>query len=168
MPAKIQVNWDYEALGKGLAALFSTYSDTLPYQHRFNDELVKSHLLFLGFLKREDSINKFLDYNLERMSFILDRIKGLIEKEGKEKALFSLFEGTTYQLYEGIKVEEGKRAFTCPYEPIIEISKPSGGLGFDRQFVCDNWCIPKWESFSKRIGVALEYQPGTTCRVILK
>lgn len=39
MPANIQVNWDYEALGKGVAALFSTYSDTMPYQHRFNDEL---------------------------------------------------------------------------------------------------------------------------------
>jgi hypothetical protein len=168
MPAKIQVNWDYEALGKGLAALFSTYSDTLPYQHRFNDELSKSHLLFLGFLKREELINKFLDYNLERMSFILDRIKGLVEKEGREKALFSLFEGTTYQLYEGIKVEEGKRSFACPYEPIIEISRPSGGVGFDRQFVCDNWCIPKWKSFSDRIGVTLEYQPGTICRVSLK
>jgi len=168
MPAKIQVNWDYEALGKGLAALFSTYSDTLPYQHRFNDELSKSHLLFLGFLKREGLINKFLDYNLERMSFILDRIKGLVVKEGNEKALFSLFEGTTYQLYEGIKVEEGKRSFTCPYEPIIEISRPSGGVGFDRQFVCDNWCIPKWKSFSDRIGVTLEYQPGTICRVSLK
>jgi hypothetical protein len=168
MPAKIQVNWDYEALRKGLAALFSTYSDMLPYQHRFNDELVKSHLLFLSFLKREGLINKFLDYNQERMSFILDRIRGMVEKEGKEKALFSLFEGTNYQFYEGIKVEEGKRSFTCPYEPIIDISMPSGGFGFDRQFVCDNWCIPKWESFSDRIGVTLEYQPGTICRVNLK
>ena len=167
MPAKIQVNWDYEALGKGLAALFSTYSDTLPYQHRFNDELVKNHLLFLGFLKREGLVNKFLAYNLERMSFILDRIKDLVGKEGKEKALFSLFEGTNYQLYEAINVEEGRRSFACPYEPIIEMSKRSGGFGFDRQFVCDNWCIPKWEGFSNNIGVQLEYQPGTTCRVVL-
>jgi hypothetical protein len=168
MPAKIQINWDYEALGKGLAALFSTYSDSIPYQHKYNDELAKSHLLFLGFLKKEGLLSKFLDYNHERMSFLLDRIKGAVEKEGKEKTLFLLFEGTTYQLYEGIKVEEGKRSFTCPYEQIIEISRPSGGFGFDRQFVCDNWCIPKWEHYSKKIGVALEYQPGTTCQVILK
>ncbi len=168
MPTNIQVNWDYEALGKGVAALFSTYTDTMPYQHRFNDELVKSHLLFLGFLKKEGLINKFLDYNLERMSFILDRIKGLVEKEGKEKALFSLFEGTNYQLYEDIKVENGKRSFMCPYEQIILLSSRSGGFGFDRPFVCENWCIPKWKQFSSKIGVALDYQPGTTCRVILK
>ena len=129
-------------LGDALKSLYMTYDATYPYDHKFNETLVKDQLRNLQF-SGEMSINaEQIDHYIMTNKPILKRIKALVEKEGSEKALASLFddEPCSYQLFEHINIKVGERSFPCPYKSNLEHGKKwLKTFSIEWSDVCNKW-----------------------------
>jgi hypothetical protein len=157
-------------LDDALKSLFMTYDSTRPYPHKFNETITKAQLEALECYILKGVEKEYVEHSITTMSPILKRIKQLVEKEGAEKGLVSMFEGTTcsYQLFERINVKPGERSFPCPYKGKLEDCKKwLGTFTINWEDVCNKWCIPTWSGFSKEIGININIQPGEECRVTL-
>jgi len=157
-------------LDDALKSLFMTYDSTRPYPHKFNETITKAQLEALECYILKGVEKEYVEHYITTMSPILKRIKQLVEKEGAEKGLVSMFEGTTcsYQLFERINVKPGERSFPCPYKGKLEDCKKwLGTFTINWEDVCNKWCIPTWSGFSKEIGININIQPGEECRVTL-
>jgi len=157
-------------LDDALKSLFMTYDSTRPYPHKFNETITKAQLEALECYILKGVEKEYVEHYITTMSPILKRIKQLVEKEGAEKGLVSMFEGTTcsYQLFERINVKPGERSFPCPYKGKLEDCKKwLGTFTINWEDVCNKWCIPTWSGFAKEIGININIQPGEECRVTL-
>ena len=79
-------------LADALKAMYMTYDATYPYDHKFNESLVKDQLRSLEFSVTKGINDKQIDHYIMTNEPILKRIKELVEKEGSEKARVELFD----------------------------------------------------------------------------
>jgi hypothetical protein len=158
-------------LQDALKSLYVTYDSTSPYPHKFNDVISKGQLECLEFIVSKGLDKEYAAHYVATMTPILLRVKQMVEKEGPDKALQGMFEGTTcsYQLMERIDVKQGERSFPCPYKQALENCKKwlPNRFVLEWKDVCSKLCIPTWTGFAKVIGVNIAVQPGETCIVKL-
>jgi hypothetical protein len=158
-------------LQDALKSLYMTYDSTSPYPHKFNDVISKGQLEFLELIVSKGLEKKYVEHNITTMKPILMRVRKMVEKEGPDKALYGMFEGTTcsYQLMERIDVKQGERSFPCPYKAALERCKKWLPNRFFMKWedVCNKWCIPSWQGFASVIGVKITIQTGEKCIVKL-
>jgi hypothetical protein len=158
-------------LQPALKSLYMTYDSTAPYPHKFNDVISKGQLECLELIVSKGLEKKYVEHYVTTMKPILMRVKQRVKKEGPDKALHGMFEGTTcaYQLMERIDVKEGERSFPCPYGPALERCKKWLPERFFMEWkdVCNKWCIPVWQGFANVIGVKIAIKTGETCVVKL-
>jgi len=130
--------------------LFQTYTDVIPYPHKFNDALIKAHLTGLDFAVK---------HNLWKE-----------KAEHPNKGLWGMYEANScnYQLFEKIEIKDGERSFPCPYKEILEVSETLGTFTITWEDVHEKWCKPLWNAFAKKIGIEIEVIPGETCCVKIK
>jgi len=158
-------------LADALKSMYMTYDATYPYDHKFNESLVKDQLRNLEFSITKGINDKQLDHYIMTIEPILKRIKELVEKEGPEKALVELFddEPCSYQLFENITVAEGERSFPCPYKSNLEHCKKwLKTFTIEWSDVCNKWCIPIWKRSADIIGIEIDVKTGETCSVRLQ
>ena len=157
-------------LGDAIKSFYMTYNCTTPYPHKFNEVLTKTQLRSLQFNIDKGIEKDYVQHYITTMVPILQRIKTMIEKEGPEKGLYGMFEGTTcsYQLFERINVTPGQRTFPCPYKELLGYCKKYlQTFSIEWEDVCSKWCTPVWTGFADKIGIKLSVQPGDTCTVKL-
>ncbi len=158
-------------LSDALRSMYMTYDATYPYDHKFNETLVKDQLRNLQFSVEKGINAEQIDHYIMTNEPILKRIKTLVEKEGSEKALVNLFddEPCSYQLFEHINVKEGERSFPCPYKSNLEHGKKwLKTFTIEWSDVCNKWCIPIWKRSADIIGIKIEVKTGETCSVRLQ
>ncbi len=155
-----------------IKAYYMTYDSTTPYNHKFNETITKHQLRSLQFYIINGLENDYVDHYLKLMDPVFNRIKDLAENQGAEKVLENMFENTSasYQLFERIDIQQGKRAMPCPYKQMLEYCKKYLS---DEKFsinwgdVCSKWCVPAWTGSAKKMGVEIEVKPGEMCVVEL-
>jgi hypothetical protein len=157
-------------LNPAIQMLIQTYTDNMPYPHKFNDALLKAHLTNLDFAVKHNLWKEHAKHEVYILGPILEMIKGWVPQQGPDKALYGMFEGNScnYQLFEKIEVKEGERLFKCPYKEMLEIVSTLGTHKITWDDVHNKWCIPLWKGFAEKIGIEIEVFPGETCRVKLK
>ena len=150
--------------------LVQTYTDNMPYPHKFNDALLKCYLTNLDFAVQHNLWQEHVDHEVATLRPILEMIGSWIPEKGKDRALYGMFEGNScnYQLFEKIEVSEGQRLLQCPYKEMLEITSVLGTQQIVWEDVCNKWCTPLWKGFAKVIGIEIEVAPGETCCVKLK
>jgi hypothetical protein len=154
-----------EEIGKAMVVLFKTYSRTMPYQHKFNDALIKSWLTSLDFAVAKKEQKDFVEHYINTMKPILQRGKAKVAASGPEAALTTMFEGTmcSVQLFEEITVKPGERIFPCPYKGILDACRPLKMFSIEWKDVCSSFCIPLYTGFGKELGVEIKMTPGEIC-----
>jgi hypothetical protein len=157
-------------LADAVKSLYMTYDTTSPYEHKFNEVLTKQQMRSLQFYINNGAEKDYVAHCISTAEPLLKRIKALVEKEGSEKGLYSMYEGTStsYQLFEHIDVAPGSRSFPCPYKELLANCKKHL-LTFSMEWndVCTKLCTPLWTGIGEKIGMRLSVQPGETCTVAL-
>ncbi len=150
--------------------LFQTYSDNIPYPHKFNDALVKAHLTDLGFAVKHNLWQEKVDHEVYTLGPILEMIGGWVETEGLDKGLYGIFEANSccYQLFEKVEIRENERLLQCPYKEMLEIVSSLGTCELTWDDIHNKWCIPLWKGFAAKVGIDIEVIPGETCCVRIK
>ena len=171
--AGIEFDFEEQAanMEPAIRMLFQTYTDVMPYPHKFNDALVKAHLTGLDFAVRHNLWQEKAEHEAGILGPIMERIKQRAEEGGPDKALYGMFEANScnYQLFEKIvNNKEGERSFPCPYKEMLDIVSILGTFIITWEDVHEKWCKPLWQSFARKIGVEVEVIPGEICCVKLK
>jgi len=158
-------NFKPDEIGKALNVLFKTYSHTMPYQHKFNDALIKAWLNCVDFAVSKGEQKEFVEHYITTMKPILQRGKAKMATLGNDAALMTMFEGTmcSVQLFEEITVKPNERSFSCPYKGILEVCKPLKMFSIEWKDVCNNLCVPLYTGFGKEMGVEIKMTPGEIC-----
>jgi hypothetical protein len=158
-------------LSDALKSFYMTYDSTSPYPHKFNDVISKGQLETLEFFISKGLVKEYAEHYVATMAPVLQRVKQIVEKEGPDKGLWGMFEGTScgYQLFERIDVKPGERSFPCPYKPALENCKKwlPNRFTMEWQDVCSKWCTPTWQGFAQGMGIKIAIQPGEICTVKL-
>jgi hypothetical protein len=147
-----------------------TYDGTSKYLHKFNDVVVKSQLRSLVFFILNGMEKDYVDHYISTMDPLFQRIKKLVEEEGHEKGLVSMFEDNScsYQVFERIGVTPGQRTLPCPYKGmLVYCKKYLKTFPIEWEDVCGKWCTPSWTGFADKIGIKISVEPGETCTVKL-
>jgi hypothetical protein len=169
-PAPTGIEGREEDFGHAVAALIKTFSNRQPYEHEFNDALVKAHLTFYEFARELNAIPMMQEHEQKTMSPILTRVKAQIEETGdKELALVGMMDATAchYQLVKKVEAEPLARTFPCPYSRVHAISSRIGQHTFPLQEMHDNFCKSRYYGFAKQLGVDIEVSDchGEECTV---
>lgn len=95
-----------EDLADAVKSLYMTYDATSPYPHKFNMRVGQNTDSQPAVLHEQQSRKRIRHALPDNLEPTIKRIKALVEKEGSEKGLYSMFEGTptSYQLLERINV----------------------------------------------------------------
>ena len=155
-----------EMLGDAFNAMVQIHGITRPYQHKFNDALVKAHLSYLEFLIKSGKDKEYLQFDLAFLSPLFKRVKGRAKKAGKDYVLTGMFEGTgcSFLLYEKIYKRPNERLIVCPFRE---------GVGHNKflkttltiEDVCNKYCIPRWTGHGKACGVEVKVKTGEICSI---
>lgn len=158
-----------EDLADAFKVLVKTYSDTVPYPHKFNDALVKAQLSDIDFIVGKGLHKEFAQHYVDTLGVLINKyIKSGVESFGKDIFLWGIFERTScsYQLYEYITIADGKRSFPCPFKPILDqVQKGMGTYRITWDDVHTKWCGLMWNGFAEVAGVQIKIEPGETCTV---
>ncbi|MBN2108498.1 MAG: hypothetical protein JW832_13820 [Deltaproteobacteria bacterium] len=157
-------------LADAIKSLYMTYDTTSPYQHKFNEVLAKQQLRSLQFHLNNGTEKAYVQHSITTAEPLLKKMKALVEKEGGEQGLYSMFEGTStsYQLFEHINVAPGRRSFPCPYRELLaNCKKYLLTFSMDLSDVCTKYCTPLWTGIGETLGISLAVEPGDTCTVAL-
>ncbi len=112
-------------LADAVKSIFMTYDGTSKYLHKFNDVIVKSQLRSLQFYILNNMEKDYVDHYMSTMDPLLQRVKKMVENDGPEKGLLSMFEGTScsYQVFERIGVKPGQRTSPVPTRRCLKSAK---------------------------------------------
>ncbi|MCP4715300.1 MAG: hypothetical protein GY868_09300 [Deltaproteobacteria bacterium] len=168
----IRYNFAQEAASvtPAIQMLMQTYTDNIPYPHKFNDALVKATLTHLDSAIKFGFWKELVEHEVYVLTPILEMIGEKAQAKGPDHGLYGMFEGNSccYQLFEEIDIRDGERRLKCPFKEMIEIISVLGTTQVTWEDVHEKWCIPLWTSFAKKIGIEIEIIPGETCCVRLK
>ena len=121
----LRFDFDKEAadITPAIQMLMQTYTDNMPYPHKFNDALVKCHLTNLDFAVKHNLWQEHVDHEVATLNPILEMIGERMQTKGPDHALYGMYEGNScnYQLFEKIEVLDCERRFQCPYKEMLEI-----------------------------------------------
>ena len=155
-----------EMLGDAFNAMIQIHAITRPYQHKFNDALVKAHLSYLEYLIKNGKDSEYIQFDVAFLRPLFKRIKGRAEKAGKDAILTGMFEGTgcSFLLYEKIYKRPNERLVVCPFREGIEHNKFLKTT-LTIEDVCNKYCIPRWTAHGKECGVGVKVKTGTICSI---
>lgn len=159
-----------EDFGHAVAALVKTFSNRQPYEHEFNDALVKSHLEHLEFARMHDLVPEMQEHGLRTMRPILKRVRASMEEEGdKEIALVGMIDATacSYQLYKTIDEEPLARTFPCPYARVHSVGSKIGQFTFSIDEMHEQFCKARYQKYAAELGVDIDISDchGDSCTV---
>jgi hypothetical protein len=158
-------NFKPEEIGKAVNVLFKNYSKTIPYQHKFNDALVKAWLNSVDYAVSRGEQKEFIAHYIATMKPVLEMQKNKVARLGKETALTCMFEGTmcSVQLFEEITIQPNERIFPCPYKQLLELCRSIKMFTIEWKDVCNSLCVPLYTGFGKELGVEIKMTPGEIC-----
>jgi len=157
-------------IDRAMKSYYMSYDCTSPYPHKFNEVVTKWQLRSLQFHIDEGTEKELVEHYLSTMEPLLERIRARVVKDGPEKGLSCMFEGTVcqYQLFEHITTAPGVRSFPCPYKELLgHCKKYLQTFQIEWKDVCGRWCTPVWTGCADRIGIPVTIHPGDTCTVKL-
>lgn len=159
---------DPELLGDAINAMVQICAVKHPYQHKFNDALVKAHLSNLRFHIKNGTAGEFIQFDVDNLHPIFKRIKSQAGKDWKRAILGAIFEGTgcSFLLYEKIYKRPNERLVVCPFREGIQRNKrlwTTAKITIDD--VCNNLCIPRWSGHAKKCDLDLKVIPGEICSI---
>jgi hypothetical protein len=145
--------------GEAVGVLLKTFMDTMPYQHEFNDALVKAHLSHIQFAKDHNLLTDMIDKDQKTMTPMLSRVRKSIEQTGnKELAMIAMFERTScfYQMVATYNSETGKRTWKSPFGLVLEMGTRIGQFNITEQDVHDAWLKPRLYGYAEQLGVKIK------------
>ena len=145
--------------GEAVGVLLKTFMDTMPYQHEFNDALVKAHLSHIQFAKDHNLLKDMIDKDQKNMTPMLSRVRNSIEQTGnKELAMIAMFERTScfYQMIATYHSETGKRVWKSPFGLVLEMGTRIGQFNITEQDVHDVWLKPRLYGYAEQLGVKIK------------
>lgn len=145
-----------EKLGRAMATVIKTLSDTKPYAHEMNDALVKSILNQIQFAKDRDLMSELVDHDVGTVMPMLLRTKKYIDETGNpELALVAMFDKTTchYQLVEETISEPNKRIYRSPYKTVLDVTRRLEQFDMTEEWIHNNWTIPRYRIMAATMGV---------------
>lgn len=148
-----------EELGKAVAVVIKTLTNTQPYPHEINDALVKMHLTAVQFAKKHGLLKELVQHDIETMAPINKRMKNIIEKSGnREIALIALTErtGCHFQLVLETHVEPGKRSWKSPFRRVLDVSRKIGQFDLTEKEIHEVWIKPRLEGYARDMGVNMK------------
>lgn len=159
---------DTDLLGNAFNAMIQVYALDRPYQHKFNDALVKAHLSYLEYLIKNGMDKKYIQFDREFLAPLMIRIKGKVEKAGgsKDDILSAMFEGTgcAFLLFEKIYKRPNERLVICPFRDGITHNSFLG-TKLKLEEVCAKFCAPRWEGQAEEGGIKVKVTPGEICSI---
>jgi len=144
--------------GEAVGVLLKTFMDTMPYQHEFNDALVKAHLSHIQFAKRHGLLKEMIEDDQKTMSPMLSRVRKAIEQTGnKELAMIAMFERTScfYQMIATYHSEPGKRTWKSPFGLVLDMGTRIGQFDLTEQEIHDVWMKPRLYGYAEQLGVKI-------------
>jgi len=145
-----------DKLGRAMATVIKTLSDTKPYAHEMNDALVKSILNQIQFAKDRDLMSELVDHDIGTVMPMLLRTKKYIdETSNPELALVAMFDKTTchYQLVEETISEPNKRIYRSPYRTVLEVTRRLEQFDMTEEWIHNNWTMPRYRIMAATMGV---------------
>jgi len=147
-----------EKLGRAMATVIKTLSDTQPYAHEMNDALVKSILNQIQFAKDRGLMSELVDHDVGTVMPMLLRTKKYIdETSNPELALVAMFDKTTchYQLVEETISEPNRRIYRSPYKTVLDVTRRLEQFDMTEEWIHNNWTIPRYRIMAATMGVNL-------------
>jgi hypothetical protein len=145
--------------GEAVGVLLKTFMDTMPYQHEFNDAVVKSHLSHIQFAKNHGLLKEMIADDQKTMSPMLSRVRKSIEHSGnKELAMIAMFERTScfYQMVATYESEPGKRRWKSPFGLVLGMGTRIGQFDMTEQEIHDIWLKPRLVGYAEQLGVKIK------------
>ena len=148
-----------EEFGRAVNVVLKTMSDSFPYQHYFNDALVKAHLSHIQFAKDHGLVDDMIEKDLKNMSPMLGRIRSKIEDSGDtELGMIAMFDRTScfYQMLDEWDSEPGMRRYKEPFGYVLEISKRIGQFDLTVDEIHEIYTKPRYYGYAKQLGLEIE------------
>jgi len=148
-----------EEFGRAVNVVLKTMSDSMPYQHYFNDALVKAYLSHIQFAKDHGLIEDMIAKDQETMSPMLGRISVKIQETGNtELGMLAIFDRTScfYQMLDEWESEPGMRRYREPFGYVLEISKRIGQFDMTVEEIHDIYTKPRYHGYASQLGLSLD------------
>jgi len=148
-----------EEFGRAVNVVLKTMADTMPYQHYFNDALVKAHLSHIQFAKDHNLLEDMIDKDQKTMSPMLGRIKGKIEETGNtELGMIAIFDRTScfYQMLDEWDSEDGMRRYKEPFGYVLEFGKRIGQFDMTVDEIHEIYTKPRYHGYAAQLGLKLD------------
>jgi hypothetical protein len=148
-----------EEFGRAVNVVLKTMSDSMPYQHYFNDALIKAHLSHIQFAKDHGLVESMIEKDQKSMSPMLGRIKSKIEDTGNtELGMIAMFDRTScfYQMLDEWDSDPGMRRYKEPFGYVLEISKRIGQFDLTIEEIHDTYTKPRLHGYAAQLGLELE------------
>lgn len=148
-----------EEFGRAVNVVLKTMADTMPYQHYFNDALVKAHLSHIQFAKDHGLVEDMIDKDQKTMSPMLGRIKGKIEETGNtELGMIAMFDRTScfYQMLDEWDSEPGMRRYKEPFGYVLEFGKRIGQFDMTVEEIHEIYTKPRYHGYAAQLGLELD------------
>lgn len=148
-----------EEFGRAINVVLKTMSDSMPYQHYFNDALVKAHLSHIQFAKDHGLVDDMIEKDQKNMSPMLGRVRGKIEETGnKELGMIAMFDRTScfYQMLDEWDSEPGMRRYREPFGYVLEISKRIGQFDLTVEEIHEIYTKPRYYGYAEQLGLDIE------------
>ena len=148
-----------EEFGRAINVVLKTMSDTMPYQHYFNDALVKAHLSHIQFAKDHNLIDDMIEKDQKTMAPMLGRIRGKISETGNtELGMIAMFDRTScfYQMLEEWDSEPGMRRYKEPFGYVLEFGKRIGQFDMTVEEIHEIYTKPRYHGYAAQLGLELD------------
>ena len=148
-----------EEFGQAVNVALKTMTDTMPYQHYFNDALVKSHLSHIQFAKNHGLLDEMISEDQKSMSPMLGRIRGKVEETGNtELGMIAMFDRTScfYQMLSEWDSEPGMRRYKEPFGYVLEMGKRIGQFDLTVEEIHQIYTKPRYYGYAGQLGLKLD------------
>ena len=148
-----------EEFGQAMNVVLKTMSDSMPYQHYFNDALVKAHLSHIQFAKDHGLLEDMVSKDQKSMSPMLGRIRGKVEETGNtELGMIAMFDRTScfYQMLSEWDSEPGMRRYKEPFGYVLEMGKRIGQFDMTVDEIHEVYTKPRYHGNADQLGLKLD------------
>ncbi|MCS7003144.1 MAG: hypothetical protein NZ518_09880 [Dehalococcoidia bacterium] len=148
--------------GRAMRSMIQIFQEQLPYEHQFNDALVKAILTGFEFARKHNLVAEWTQHQIETLHPVLKRVKAIMERSGDaEMAMVGVFDRPSchVQLLEYTEKERGARTFPCPFKRVYDQSSKLGQHNFTLEEFHEQWCKATWQGYAQYLGVEAEVTP---------